>query len=72
MAPEVLKGEISLANPAMDIWSVGMMMFMMLYGFHPFQAKEERFSKSYDLKQLVENIKSNDAFQLPKASPISK
>ena len=36
MAPEVLKGEISLANPAMDIWSLGMMMFLMMYGFHPF------------------------------------
>ena len=39
MAPEVLKGDISLANPSMDIWSVGMMMFIMLYGFHPFLPK---------------------------------
>lgn len=36
MAPEVLKGEINLANPAMDIWAIGVMMFLMLYGFHPF------------------------------------
>jgi serine/threonine protein kinase len=36
MAPEVLKGEINLANPAMDIWAVGMVMFIMLFGYHPF------------------------------------
>lgn len=39
MAPEVLKGDINLANPGMDIWAVGMMMFIMLYGFHPFLPK---------------------------------
>ena len=27
MAPEVLKGDVNLANPAMDVWSLGMMMF---------------------------------------------
>ena len=42
MAPEVLKGDISLANPAMDIWSLGMMMFMMLFGFHPFILPQHR------------------------------
>ncbi len=42
MAPEVLKGDISLANPAMDTWALGMMMFLMLYGFHPFLTKKQR------------------------------
>lgn len=27
MAPEILKGDTSLANPAMDIWALGIMMF---------------------------------------------
>lgn len=27
MAPEVLKGDINMANPGMDIWAIGMMMF---------------------------------------------
>lgn len=57
MAPEVLRGEINLANPAMDIWSLGMMMFIMLFGFHPFLPQKYRFSKeSYDLKKLMHHI----------------
>jgi serine/threonine protein kinase len=53
MAPEVLSGEINLANPQMDIWALGVMMFLMLYGFHPFLPKKERFCKEYDLKGLI-------------------
>jgi serine/threonine protein kinase len=54
MAPEVLKGEINLANPAMDIWAVGMMMFIMLFGYHPFMPSKFRYSKEgYDLKSLI-------------------
>ena len=53
MAPEVLKGDINLANPGMDIWAVGVMMFMMLYGYHPFMTEKERASKKYDNKQLI-------------------
>jgi len=57
MAPEVLKGEKSLANPAMDIWSTGMMMYLMLFGFHPFLPPKYRFSnESYPQKELVQNI----------------
>ena len=64
MAPEVLKGDITLANPQMDIWGVGMMMFLMLYGFHPFLSKADRFSKDYDLKNLIHKI-INDPLELP-------
>jgi len=38
MAPEVLKGDVTLASPLMDVWGVGLMMFLMLYGHHPFLA----------------------------------
>jgi serine/threonine protein kinase len=53
MAPEVLKGDINLANPQMDIWAVGVMMFLMLFGYHPFLTKKERLSKDYDTKTLI-------------------
>jgi serine/threonine protein kinase len=53
MAPEVLKGNVSLANPSMDVWSLGMIMFLMIYGFHPFLPKDQRFAKDFDLKELV-------------------
>jgi len=68
MAPEVLKGEISLANPAMDIWALGMMLFLMLFGFHPFLPKEQRFrfsKESYDIKLLIQNI-IKDELEIPK------
>ena len=66
MAPEVLKGDINLANPGMDIWAVGMMMFLMLYGFHPFLPKTHRF-KDYDLKALIQRI-INEPLELPEPS----
>jgi serine/threonine protein kinase len=53
MAPEVLKNDINLANPSMDIWALGIMMFHMLYGFHPFYNKKERITKDYDIKVLT-------------------
>ena len=53
MAPEVLNGDVNLANPAMDLWALGMMMFQMLYGFHPFLPTKLRYSKDYDLKELI-------------------
>jgi len=64
MAPEVLKGEVNLANPQMDIWALGIMMFIMLYGFHPFLLKKERYSKDYDLKALIQRI-INQPFEIP-------
>ena len=64
MAPEVLKGEITLANPAMDIWACGIMLFQMLFGFHPFLSKKDRFNKDYDIKELIQRI-INEPFELP-------
>ncbi len=53
MAPEVLKGEINLANPSMDIWALGIMLFIMIYGYHPFLTERERVTKEYDIKELI-------------------
>ena len=66
MAPEVLTGQNNLANPAMDIWALGIMMFVMLYGFHPFLSKKDRFSKDYDLKGLILRI-CQEPLEIPKA-----
>jgi serine/threonine protein kinase len=68
MAPEVLNGDISIANPSMDIWALGMMMFMMLYGFHPFLPERFRYNKdAYDLKSLIQNI-INNKFEIPETT----
>jgi len=65
MAPEVLKNDINLANPSMDIWALGIMIFHMLYGFHPFFSKKERITKDYDIKVLTQRI-INDPLEIPK------
>jgi len=49
MAPELHKGEDMEANPALDIWSIGVLLFMMIYGFHPFKVNKDR-------TQTVKNI----------------
>ncbi len=50
MAPEVLKGE-SYSIKA-DIWSLGVVLFRMLYGFCPFE--------SSNIGQLIMIIQSED------------
>ncbi len=64
MSPEVLKGDINLANPTMDIWALGIMMFLMIFGFHPFITKEERISKQFDVKVVMQRI-INDPLVIP-------
>eukprot|EP00347_Sterkiella_histriomuscorum_P010358 403376607 len=72
MAPEVLKGDINLANPQMDIWALGIMMFTMLFGFHPFLNKKERQSKDYDIKVVMQRI-INDPVDIPQPTlPVDK
>ena len=64
MSPDVLKGDINLANPTMDIWALGIMMFLMIFGFHPFITKEERISKQFDVKVVMQRI-INDPLVIP-------
>ena len=36
MAPEVLNGSDVKANPAIDIWALGVMLYCMLFYKYPF------------------------------------
>ena len=39
MAPEILKEEQSETDTPLDIWSLGIIMYMLLFGKYPFQGK---------------------------------
>ena len=35
MAPELISGKQTLANPAMDVWALGVILYLMLRGKFP-------------------------------------
>lgn len=61
MAPEVLKGE-SYTTKA-DIWSLGVILFEMLYGYCPYESKS--------IASLINTI-DTQAVQLPNMIPVSE
>ena len=48
IAPEILRGEVS--GPAADIWSLGVILYMMISGRSPFKGQNQ--------SQTFNNIKS--------------
>ena len=51
MAPEVLKGEINLICDKSDIWSLGIIIYYMLFKEYPYNGQNEF--------QIIKNIESN-------------
>lgn len=62
MAPEILKGELYTINA--DIWSLGVVLYEMLFGFCPF---EER-----NIARLIDLIDSSNSITFPSHIKISK
>jgi len=62
MAPEILKGELYTINA--DIWSLGVVLYEMLFGFCPF---EER-----NIARLIDLINSSSSLMFPNNIKISK
>lgn len=60
MAPEVLKGDINLANPLMDVWALGIMMYMMLFGQHPYQT----YAKGEQVKNIISRITNSEELNI--------
>lgn len=48
MAPEVLSGKLKIPSTAVDIWSMGVILFAMLVGELPFNGKDNR--------EIIDNI----------------
>lgn len=39
MPPELLSGDSNMADPSIDVWAIGIMMFMLLTGEYPFKGE---------------------------------
>lgn len=49
MAPEVLEGKEGALSPACDMWSAGVVMYVLLFGSFPFEGEtREELLKSID------------------------
>ena len=57
MPPQIIRAEPY--GPKCDIWSVGILLYNMLYGFHPFISKNEE-TKVSNLVQLLKNIETRE------------
>jgi serine/threonine protein kinase len=40
MAPEILSGKTKIITPLVDVWSMGVILFEMLFGKLPFHGKD--------------------------------
>lgn len=50
MAPEILTGANTSADPALDMWSLGCILYFLVIGEHPFSAE----SRQMILKKIIE------------------
>lgn len=62
MAPECLEQKAANTHPSIDVWSIGIMFYAMVYGTLPFMSDNER--------ELVRMIK-NDNVKFPRQIPIT-
>ncbi|XP_061579898.1 striated muscle preferentially expressed protein kinase isoform X2 [Cololabis saira] len=70
MSPEMLKGDV--VGPPADIWSVGVMTFIMLSGRSPFMANDPQETEvrihaaKFDLSKLYQNVSQSASMFLKK------
>eukprot|EP00824_Muranothrix_gubernata_P002074 TRINITY_DN12407_c0_g2_i1.p1 TRINITY_DN12407_c0_g2~~TRINITY_DN12407_c0_g2_i1.p1 ORF type:complete len:165 (+),score=8.98 TRINITY_DN12407_c0_g2_i1:25-495(+) len=62
MAPEILSGKNTASDPAMDIWSMGIILFAMLFGKYPFNSEDAVMNAP--LMFPPDKLISNEAQQL--------
>ena len=61
MAPELQTKDDIEANPALDIWSIGIMVYMMIFGYHPFKVP----NREETVKNIIEKpVKFDNAIAI--------
>jgi len=77
IAPEVLSGKY---NEACDMWSMGVILFVMVFGFPPFHCSDSKLSQPQQDQAIFKKIQSGFTPKVqsgygswfPKAIPVSK
>jgi len=75
MAPEVLRQRYNESN---DMWSIGVVVFVMLFGFNPFNPKGICGHKYFDViarninKGFCPKVKASYGANFPKSIPVSQ
>lgn len=68
MPPELLSGQSTLADPALDVWAIGIMTYMMLVGEYPFKGETtsevKKAIKDQEIKFPVEISITDEAKEL--------
>lgn len=63
MAPEVLQSAYTTANPAIDIWAVGVMMYCMVFDKFPFNGETSAIIK----EKII-----NGNYRIPRGTPVTE
>ncbi len=60
MPPEMLSGESNAADPSIDVWAIGVIMFQMLYGDYPFNGIDKN-----ELKKAIISSELRFPYDIP-------
>jgi len=66
LAPEILKGEDNLISYKSDIWSLGVIIYYMLFKEYPYNGNEYHIIKEIESKKPLKTINNNELDNLIK------
>ena len=66
MAPEILKGEENLISYKSDIWSLGIIIYYMLFKEYPYNGNEYQIIQQIESKKQLKTINNKDLDDLIK------
>jgi serine/threonine-protein kinase SRK2 len=63
-APEVIRARATYDGQKADIWSCGVMLYIMLFYSYPFERDDDKALGQYRIKKMLERILTVD-YQIP-------